>query len=182
MKQALVVGGSGMLAKTSLWLAENGYKVSVIGRNQEKLDKLCQQNGRIVPVSVDYRDDDALSKKLERIIRSGAIEMVVAWIHNDVAPNALQIVIDKISKQGINKWRLFHVLGSGSNLDKIRSRLEIPAACEYRQVQLGFVLENNRSRWLTNDEIANGVIEAIRTNKNRHLVGTLTPGNKRPDF
>lgn len=31
MKHALVIGGSGMLAKVSLWLAENGYTVSVIG-------------------------------------------------------------------------------------------------------------------------------------------------------
>ena len=169
-----------MLAKTSLWLAENGYKVSVIGRNKEKLNKLCQQNDFVIPVSVDYRDYNALGKALERIMSSGNIEIVVAWIHSEVAPRALQIIIDKTNKQAITKWKLFHVLGSSSNLDEIARRLETPVQCEYHQVQLGFVLENNTSRWLTNDEISNGVIEAISTNKDRYIVGTLTPWNKRP--
>ena len=78
-----------MLAKVSLWLAENGHKVFVIGRNKEKLNKLCRQNDCIVPVSVDYRDDLALSRQLESMLGSGNIELVVAWIHSEAAPRAL---------------------------------------------------------------------------------------------
>ncbi len=33
MAHALVIGGTGMLADTTLWLVKNGYDVSVIGRN-----------------------------------------------------------------------------------------------------------------------------------------------------
>ena len=44
MKHALVIGGTGMLSKVPLWLAANGYHVSVIGRNQEKMHRLLSKD------------------------------------------------------------------------------------------------------------------------------------------
>jgi hypothetical protein len=35
MRHALVIGGSGMLAGASLWLARQGREVTVIGRNPQ---------------------------------------------------------------------------------------------------------------------------------------------------
>ncbi|MDR2996156.1 MAG: short-chain dehydrogenase, partial [Bacillus cereus] len=34
---ALVIGGTGMLKKVSIWLCEQGYHVSIIGRDEVKL-------------------------------------------------------------------------------------------------------------------------------------------------
>ena len=36
MEHALVIGGTGMLAKVAIYLAEKDYHVSVVGRNYEK--------------------------------------------------------------------------------------------------------------------------------------------------
>ena len=40
MAHALVIGGTGMLADTSLWLVNNGYHVSVIGRSAHRMEDL----------------------------------------------------------------------------------------------------------------------------------------------
>ena len=54
MRHALVIGGSGMLAGASLWLAREGHEVSVIGRNPQKLKRLCDQHPNLHGVSADY--------------------------------------------------------------------------------------------------------------------------------
>ncbi|MEK8198286.1 hypothetical protein [Lysinibacillus sp. FSL M8-0134] len=43
MTHALVIGGTGMLANTSLWLVNNGYHVSVIGRNANRMERLLNK-------------------------------------------------------------------------------------------------------------------------------------------
>lgn len=41
-------------------------------------------------------------------------------------------------------------------------------------------MESNRSRWLTNKEISDGVIEAINNKNKIHTVGQIEPWDKRP--
>lgn len=152
MKHALVVGGSGMLAKTSLWLADNGYLTSVVGRNEKKLNKLVKRNSSITPISVDYYNEDQI----------------------------LGMIGSEIENASTNEWELYHVLGSSKNLDEIDKSIDISAKCLYHQVQLGFILYGNRSRWLTHDEISNGVITCIQNKLKKFVVGTLEPWDKRP--
>lgn len=180
MTHALVIGGSGMLAKTSLWLAEQYDRVSVIGRSRQRLADLASNHSHIYPVSVDYRNEKELIESLDRIMAYGPVDTVVAWIHMSTAPKALHNVINHLTQHSIGKWKLFHVLGSSSNLDDILRQIEVPAHCEYHQIQLGFVLEGSQSRWLTNDEISGGVIKAIAEDLAKHTVGTLTPWDRRP--
>ncbi|UVI33105.1 short-chain dehydrogenase [Paenibacillus spongiae] len=178
MKHALVVGGSGMLAKTSIWLADNGYKVSVIGRDRYKLNKLSEMSDNIIPISVDYYNERLFRSNIRNAITTnGSYDLVVAWIHSKERE-----VIDMISSEitTVKEWSLFHVLGSSSNLENILNEINYSENCDYHQVQLGFVIENNKSRWLTHDEISNGVINCIRTNAKKYLVGTLTPWDKKP--
>lgn len=182
MRHALVIGGSGMLAKASLWLADHCDKVSVIGRNPHKLNRLLDQSKsrNIIPIVVDYYDKEQFRNQINHSMANhGPFEMVVAWIHSQ-EKEIIDIVCGEIQKYSNRTWSLYHVLGSSSNLDEILRELEVPENCEYHQVQLGFVIEPNRSRWLTNDEISDGVIHAIHTGARKHLVGTLTPWNRRP--
>ena len=37
---ALVIGGTGMLKKVSMWLCEKGFYVSIIGRDEVKLENV----------------------------------------------------------------------------------------------------------------------------------------------
>lgn len=168
MKHALVIGGSGMMTGTVLWLAEVGYHVSIIGRDTEKMRRLTEQlPGRLSAVLVDYRDDLRLQEALRRSIAvHGEIDLVVAWIHSDTA-NALPCVLSALQR-GTD---VFHVLGSRANPSGVRSGLPIPEDVRYHQVQLGYQVVNGEHRWLTHEEIAGGVIEAIHGNKTYHVVG-----------
>lgn len=168
MKHALVIGGSGMLAGTALWLAEVGYHVSIIGRDAEKMSRLTEQaSARLSAILVDYRDDLRLKEALQRsIVIHGDFDLVVAWIHSDAA-DALPCVLSAL-RGGTD---VFHVLGSRANSSGVRNRLTITEDVCYHQVQLGFQVVNGERRWLTHEEIAGGVVEAIQGNKTYHAVG-----------
>jgi NAD(P)-dependent dehydrogenase (short-subunit alcohol dehydrogenase family) len=180
MSHALVIGGSGMLAEASLWLAGRHGRVTVIGRNRDKLNRLAARDARIHPVSADYYREDAFRVALRASLdEHGPWSLVVAWIHSQ-EERVLAMVSEERKRVADSPWSLFHVLGSSSNLDEIERDMIDLDGCDYHQVQLGFVIEGGRSRWLTHAEISGGVIHAIRTGAKRHLVGTLTPWSMRP--
>ena len=79
-------------------------------------------------------------------------------------------------------WELYHVLGSSSNLDEMLRKVPVPPECAYHQVQLGFVVEGSRSRWLTHDEISNGVIDASGTTGAAMWSAHWSRGKSGPDI
>lgn len=182
MKHALVVGGTGMLSDVSLWLVNQGYHVSIVARKPERMEELMSKtvsSEKITPLFVNYRNEEKLQEKINGTIKkNGNINIVVAWIHS-IAENALPIIINEVAKSQ-NEWELFHILGSSTDLDEIQQKTIVPNNCLYHQVQLGFVIEGNHSRWLTNKEISNGVIEAIKGKRQVLTVGQLEPWEDRP--
>ncbi|WP_080848061.1 short-chain dehydrogenase [Cytobacillus gottheilii] len=184
MKHALVVGGTGMLSGVSLWLIDNGYHVSIIARDAEKMKQLQEKASsscQVTPLLVDYRNNDKLIEKLKVTIKqNGEINIVVAWIHS-IAENALQSIVSEISK-GRNHWELFHILGSRSNLKEIEKKLAAPpSSFAYFQVQLGFKNAGSQSRWLTHREISEGVIENIMKKEKVLVIGQVEPWEDRPE-
>lgn len=183
MSHALAVGGTGMLEGVSLWLTENGYHLSVIARSPHRMNTLISKApapSSITPLSIDYTNESKLRTEIQRTIRqNGPLQLVVAWIHS-TGKNALDIIAKETSKTGGHNWKLFHVVSSSTNLEAAINNLKIPTGCLYRQIQLGFVIENGTSRWLTHKEISNGVIAAIRHDKPLYIVGTVEPWERRP--
>jgi len=178
-KHALVIGGTGMLSEVSLWIAGEGFHVSVVGRDAERMQRLTARSEHISPVLVDYKNEIHFAAGLERAVEeNGPVELVVAWIHSD-APQALEQVISTVGDQS-GEWSLYHVLGSRANLREVKGSVSIPAGCSYYQIQLGFVLEDGGSRWLRNDEIAIGVIEAVAGRCEVSVVGVLESWEWRP--
>lgn len=185
---ALVVGGTGMLAGVSLWLAKQGRMVSVVARGRERLEALAlrgaSREGEVCPVRVDYHDNEHLRRSLEVAVSAhGPPDLAVCWIHS-TAPRAIRTVGEVVSDCS-DAVRLLHVRGS-TTADPSRPDPELEAVLasfpglNYEVVVLGFVLEGRRSRWLTHDEIASGVIRAIRQPAPKTVVGTLEPWSKRP--
>jgi len=175
MKCALVIGGSGMLTDLSILLAETGYLVYVVGRSTEKMNNLFKKsnnNKNLIPVFLDYSNEQSLNKKIDEIIQENkTIHLIVAWIHS-YAEHAVQSIIKQIPSTSESS-RFVHVLGSRSNLDKIKTELTIPNHCFYSQVKLGYMKQGDGKRWLTHEEICNGIIKAINNKKNVHVVGML---------
>lgn len=182
---ALVIGGSGMLAQACYWLAQQGYQVSVIGRNQEKMEKMRERYDhpeQLRPLYVDYHHHDKLRAELRAAQdEHGPFALVVAWIREDVKA-VMKVVTDEISIRQTKPWKLYHVVGSRTDLDKMAAMLEIPEGCQYRQVKLGFVIEGDAARWLTHEEISGGVIASIQEDTPRRLIGTVEPWEMRPGY
>lgn len=174
MSHALIIGGSGMLKEAAIWLATQYDDVTVIGRSKKKMDFLIDQCKNINPIYIDYHDTNQLKSRIEEQIRKlGDIDLIVAWVHS-TAPDALSTIMNVVSKQKSN-WNLLHILGSRSNLETIKKNISVPENCTYSQVQLGFVRENDQTRWLTNTEISSGVIKAISQKEAKYIVGMTEP-------
>jgi hypothetical protein len=151
---ALVVGGSGMLAGVCRGLAAEGHDVSVVARGSGRLEALRSE--RITPVQVDYADLDAFEAALRAAIgERGPIGLAVCWIRS-WEPDSLRLVADVLPDGA----PLYHVLGTTGT----------PAA-ELAGVDYIVRLGRKGDRWLTNEEISAGVLEAIARESADFLVG-----------
>lgn len=170
-----------MLAKVTEFLSRNYDAVSVICRDGKRIDSNLKN---INPLILDYTYYKFLSKNLETAVEKlGKIDLVVSWIHSS-APLAPNIIAEKLNSYG-NQFRFFDILGSSyadpaKNIAERETKLSDNENILYRKIILGFAIENNNSRWLTNDEISSGVIEAIKADKEESVVGVISPWNLRP--
>ena len=177
MRKAIVIGGTGMLAEVSLWLESEGYHVYVLARNKHKMDQLIRKSsGFISPIFTDYKNETELRVEMNKL---GCVDLAVAWIHSD-APMALNIILQELSLK-TEQFQVFHVVGSRTDLESLKNLLNLPENVKYHQIKLGFVIKNGGSRWLTNREISSGVIEAIKSDDDVKMVGTVEPWEKRPN-
>jgi NAD(P)-dependent dehydrogenase (short-subunit alcohol dehydrogenase family) len=160
--KTLVVGGTGMLAGLVRALAEEGDDVTVLARWG------WPGSGSVQSLLVDYRNADALKLVLKD---AGLFERMVAWIHSD-APGALGVLRQSVVGD------VLHVLGSAAADPGFP--VHIPAVGEPREVILGFVRAGTHSRWLTDDEISAGVLQALNSGEPRSVIGTVTPWSDRP--
>lgn len=167
---ALVVGGSGMLAGLCRRLAHDGWQVSIVGRDRSKLTRATAGSPRMHAISVDYEQIGPFAAALMPAAADrGPIVLAVCWIRSR-APQSLRAAADALAPGA----PFFHVIG-GQRSDAsaaVIGELERRDGLDYRQVRLGVVIEHGRKRWLTNDEISDGVYTAIATDSKRHLVGS----------
>lgn len=74
-------GGTGIGLMQTLTLAQNGAKVFITSRNEEKLQDVAKkygQNGNIVPVAGDISTKDGISKIVQQVGKgaSGGINIL----------------------------------------------------------------------------------------------------------
>ena len=186
MSHDLVVGGTRMLRGVSLYLVTQGNTVSVIARSQNRLKSLAEKadslKGTIHPIQIDYREGEHLRVKLKKAVDLfGSISLVVSWIHS-AAPEAPSIVADSVGRES-SSFRFFDIWGFLTedpwHVEREKRFLEMEKIL-YRKITLGFVIENGVSRWLTNEEISSGVIQAIEKDKASFVVGRVEPRSAHP--
>jgi hypothetical protein len=193
---ALVIGGTGMLRGVVVHLAGEGWAVTVVARGRRGLDATVSAAtglpGVVTPVAVDYRDGAALCGALGAArVRGGPFSLAVCWIHggHDGAP---PIALEEVARELSEGW----VSGSGGpRLVEVRgSATRDPSAPDPRRdalvarwprvrhavVILGFAFEEGRARWLADEEIVRGVVDAIRASRQRSVVGRVEPWSSRP--
>lgn len=187
MAHCLIVGGTGMLRTVGVVFAEAGHRVSVVARNKERLVGLVRDTQRspgvINPIVADYTRTDEFEKKIrEAKAILGPISVAVLWIHSDAGDAAGAVA--RLLNDQTEPCQLYHVLGSQtadpSKQTGDHAPFERLVHISYRSVILGFKREPAGSRWLTNDEIASGVLDAIANDRTNSVVGTIEPWDQRP--
>ena len=175
-----------MLRGASLHLASQSNTVSVIARSQNRLKTLVEEadslEGMIHSIQVDYREGEQLRAKLKKVVDLfGPISLVVSWIHS-TAPEAPSIVADIVGR-GSSSLRFFDIWGFLTedhwHVER-EKRFQEMEKILYRKITLGFIIENGVSRWLTNEEISTGVIQAIEKDKASFVIGRVEPMSAHP--
>lgn len=169
----LVVGGTGMLSELVEALAADGGRLSLLSRRASA----AGPDG----FDCDYHDEVTFRDALDRAVaRSGPIELAIAWFHT------LKIAAPRLVAERV-QGRMIQVLGSATADPAHPERLEFARqvgaglpGCDLRQVVLGFRVEAGGSRWLTNPEISQGVLEAVRGDQALTIVGQVEPWSARP--
>ena len=171
MADLLCIGTTGMLAHCVRSLIARGHRIACIARTQASLDALARSveghdRDRLTTHASDYRDLEAFERVLGSIGFTPAA--AICWVHSPAEP-----VLDLVRGR-FPSIDLLRVVGSTTNVPVGAAE---PAE---RIVRLGFIIENNRSRWLSDEEVSRGVLDALVSGASESTVGTLEPWAQRP--
>ena len=105
----------------------------------------------------------------------GPPTLLLAWLHDMNRGPRVAVAVSRPE----SSCDFFQVIGSSGGsphgrAKALRSQVEALRCVSYFQVVLGFKRGARASRWLTNDEISEGVLEAVRRREACHIVGTVT--------
>ncbi|PZO84107.1 MAG: hypothetical protein DI626_08595 [Micavibrio aeruginosavorus] len=166
-KHAIIIGGTGMLEIATRAVARNCARVTLVARAPEKLAQDIGAQG----LPMDWRDKASITNAIN-VLRSGdAPDLVVSWIH-DSGISCLPDV-EKLLVTGSRSIRV-HGSSAGDPRNGIASDPAAPSGIMRQNVVLGWVSQNGVLRWLRDDEISGGVIEAfLNPEKTSFIVGRV---------
>lgn len=175
----LIVGGTGMLKGVIEQYANTGHNLTLLARNRKKLNQLKDINPqKINIIATDYiQTEAAIIKVQEAIKQSGKIDLAILWIHSTgdefkIKLKELLIITNPFVK-------VFELIGSATrnpmtintdNLLKFNST-------HYRRIVLGYKFSNHQFRWLTDEEICEGTLYAIKKDEPLHIIGEADDNN-----
>ena len=182
---ALVIGGTGMLRRATVAIGKRSKRLTAVARTATSLAALARlladrEGDRYE--TLDWNQPEQFISDLRRLVNeAGHPTLVLAWLH-DVNLGARVASAVSVHEK---PYDFFQVIGSSggsphSGAAAVRERVERVTHIRYFQVVLGFKREAGASRWLTNDEISDGVLEAIRKREACRIIGTVTPWEQRP--
>jgi hypothetical protein len=175
---ALLIGMSGMLAPVARQIVGESQHATLCARGASKFTfGESFLDDKVVKLPLDYTDETHF---LDTLRVRGPVDLAVTWLH----PEAHSLR-DGIADCVIPGGKIIEVMGSASGrpdgfADRRMEAMKSQVGKTYRQVILGFVVEDDSSRWLTHDEICDATLRAYRGFDTRITAGTLEPWEKRP--
>jgi len=155
------IGGTGMLADASRWIACRAAILTLAARNPARLADELKAN----PVVMDWSNSIAARSALP----VKQFDIVISWLHDEAI--WLARPIENLLKSG---GRSIRIHGAKSlEPANLRQRNPDPRPdVTHQNVILGWKGSIDDKRWLTNTEIRGGVITALtRPNKKTIIVG-----------
>lgn len=147
--------------------------VYVVSRNE--LDTYFEN---IFHIKADYTKPEEFLKIIKDNFKNKDFpERIVLWIHS-TGDEAVSLLLNYIISNH-PKTKIFHIKGSG-NFNPSKAGNIIISNVNYFEIILGFILRNDTSRWLTNEEISSGVVEAIESEKKNFTIGIAEPWELHP--
>ncbi|KAK9372766.1 uncharacterized protein V1513DRAFT_451460 [Lipomyces chichibuensis] len=157
----LTIGGTGMLASATHWLAARSERTIVVAR---RASRFTRGDRHLVPVNADWTRPSFATLIDEAIRKVGPIQQALLWLHD---PEALIPLLLPL----IGSARVVLVLGS------TQSQPVIPLdIVPFTTVRLGSMRTTSGRRWLTDDEISEGAIDALQDGHSR-VIGDLVGHN-----
>ncbi|WP_421384000.1 hypothetical protein ACOJQI_05440 [Bacillus salacetis] len=183
MKKTLVIGGTGMLGGVVEYLVQKGDNVTVLTRSIDKFQRMLSKHNLkpedVSFIPADYFNTDALVQVLNAHIKmNGPFDQAVVWMRS-TAVESHDALLSVLGGQS-QPVEIFKVNGSAAS----RSKLLFPKqqSINMHHIILGFKIENGESRWLTNEEISEGVISALTAGVPVTITGVTEPWEKRPGY
>ena len=156
---ALVIGGTGMLAEATDWVVRHSARTLLISRRASAAAKLMQ---KAEALDINWGDRSFESQVRQALHPLRPLSRVLLWLHD---PNPILPWITPL----LSPARVVLILGSMSG------KPPIPASTwPHAIVQLGSMATAGGRRWLTHSEISEAAIAALRDGQSR-VVGELRP-------
>lgn len=159
-RTAVAVGATGMLSQALDWVAARSARTVVVARRASRWSPSAAPAGPVVPLDGDWRDGGALTDALGQAIDPAEVDLLLLWIHAS-GSQALQGLLDLFAPRDL---LIVHVLSSAAG-DPAAYRDAVSrrgTGARYRTVKLGAVRGAVGWRWLSDAEISEGAIQAIR--------------------
>ncbi|WP_436496499.1 hypothetical protein [Actinokineospora sp. HUAS TT18] len=153
IRRALILGGTGMLTQCTAALIGEGWHVVVPSRRYAPLPA-DEGLGRALWVEADWSDPDEVAARAARAL-GGPADLLVAWVHGQSRVPILSAVTPLLAPDA-------PVVEVHSSADPVLGAPDPVIDHPTQQVVLGTVTERGTSRWLTQHEIAESVMDAIR--------------------
>lgn len=176
--QALVIGGSGMLAACASRLVADGWHVVLPSRRYTPLREVPAggTTGRALWVAADWSDPIGLATRVRKAL-AGPAELLVTWVHREHRAALLSAVAPLLTPDA----PVVEVHGSAA-FDQVTGRYPEPVLTDHatQQLVLGFVPVGGTSRRLSHEEISEGVLDAVDRALAGKPPGVYQVGDPRP--
>lgn len=150
-KRSLVIGGTGMLADATRWLAARSEASVVIARRASAFTSA----ERIVTVDADWTHAAFEAQVRAALGKAGCVEAALLWLHEPEP--VLRWLLPELTSA-----RVVLVLGGMDGRPTIP-----PAAAPLATMRLGSVRTPQGRRWLTHQEISAAAIASLEDGESR---------------
>lgn len=163
-----------MLSGAAIHFAEAGHAISVIGRTAAKFERLQEKStAPLFPLLCDYREAEVFQLVEEAIRDRGSFDAIISWCPEYGVLERIAQLNDRASV-----CRVIQVKGSRRFFGDLA--LALPENFEYQEVFLGYQKEAEGSRWLSHEEISEGVIASVSNKEKTQIIGQIHPYEERP--